>query len=373
MAPFSARLAWLSLLLIASVAAAQDTAYPPVWEQIPGPDCAPIPQWNSTAKPKTCSRAEIGAWLADIRHWRSEHLIRMGYDGSQYERPELKWTQSSFVQPQMMVHDLYFYDRANRRYTVDRYLDDLEKRYGGIDSVLIWHTYPEHGNRQPQPIRSVPRSAWGRDGRSPNGAGLPSPRRPRAVPGDAVGPGHARRRRAGLPTPLPAKLMAAVGADGINGDTLDGVPGIVSRGLRRDRSPAGVRAGRRSRPTKCSPGTTFSWGYWNYHFRPMVSRYKWLEPRHMVNVCDRWSHDHDDNLQAAVLQRRRYESWENIWGIWNQMTPRDAEALRRIATIERAFAPLLLSPDWEPHISHRAFWRLCQQVSGRRTRRSGPS
>ena len=79
--PFSARLAWLSLLLIASTsAAAQDTAYPPVWEQIPGPDCAPIPQWNSTAKPKTCSRAEIGAWLADIRHWRSEHLIRMGYD-----------------------------------------------------------------------------------------------------------------------------------------------------------------------------------------------------------------------------------------------------------------------------------------------------
>ena len=45
----------------------------------------------------------------------------------------------------MMVHDLYFYDRDNHRYTVDRYLDDLEKRYGGIDSVLIWHTYPNMG------------------------------------------------------------------------------------------------------------------------------------------------------------------------------------------------------------------------------------
>ena len=145
LAPFSARLAWLGLLLVASAAAAQDTAYPPVWEQIPGPDCAPIPQWNSLAKPKTCSRAEVSAWLADIRHWRTERLIRIGYDGSQYERPELKWTQTSFVQPQMMIEDRYFYDPAAGKYTVDRYLDDLEKRYGGIDSVLIWPTYPNIG------------------------------------------------------------------------------------------------------------------------------------------------------------------------------------------------------------------------------------
>src|SRR5208337_4976470 len=44
-----------------------------------------------------------------------------------------------------------------------------------------------------------------------------------------------------------------------------------------------------------------------------------------------------------------YESWENIWGIWNQITPRDAEALRRVSKLERAFAALLLSPGWEPH------------------------
>ena len=46
----------------------------------------------------------------DIRHWRMERQIRIGYDGSRYEMPELKWTQSSFIQPQMMVQDRYFYD-----------------------------------------------------------------------------------------------------------------------------------------------------------------------------------------------------------------------------------------------------------------------
>ena len=92
-----------------------------------------------------------------------------------------------------------------------------------------------------------------------------------------------------------------------------------------------------------------TWGYWKYPFVPMISRYKWLEPRHMVNVCDRWNRDKTDNLQYAFFNGVGYESWENIWGIWNQITPRDAEALRRVAKIERAFAGLLISPGWEPH------------------------
>ena len=48
--------------------------------------------------------------------------------------PRCKWAQSSFIQPQMMMEDRYFYDPVAGRYTVDRYLDDLEKRYGGIDA-----------------------------------------------------------------------------------------------------------------------------------------------------------------------------------------------------------------------------------------------
>ena len=36
----------------------------------------------------------------------------------------------------------YLYDGS---WTVERYLSDLERRYGGIDSVLIWPTYPNLG------------------------------------------------------------------------------------------------------------------------------------------------------------------------------------------------------------------------------------
>jgi hypothetical protein len=127
------------LLLLSLTATAQDSAYPPKNHLIPAPSCL-------TAKAAwPCSEAKLAEWLNDITHWRNERRIRIAYDGSRYTQSSLRWTQSSFIQPQMMLQDRYFYDPASRRYTVDRYLDDLDQRYGGIDSVLIWPTYPNMG------------------------------------------------------------------------------------------------------------------------------------------------------------------------------------------------------------------------------------
>lgn len=49
----------------------------------------------------------------------------------------------------MMAMELYFYSLYNvtegqrGRYTVGKYLDDVDRRYGGIDSLLLWHSYPK--------------------------------------------------------------------------------------------------------------------------------------------------------------------------------------------------------------------------------------
>ena len=209
------------LLAISVVSFAQDSRFRPTGQQIPAPECLTMKGlWEGGSKP--CSQSEHEVWLADITHWRGERRIRIGYDGARYDLPALKWTQSSFMQPQMMVQDRYFYDPIAGKYTVDRYLDDLEKRYGGIDAVLIWPTYPNMGidNRnQHDMIRSMPGGVagvkqmiadfhrrgvrvlfpmmmWDQGTRDP---GMPWP--------DAI-----------------ASLMAEIGADGINGDTQDGVP-----------------------------------------------------------------------------------------------------------------------------------------------------
>ena len=92
----------------------------------------------------------------------------------------------------------------------------------------------------------------------------------------------------------------------------------------------------------------------------LVAKYKWLEPRHMTNISDRWQRDKNIDLQYAFFNGVGMETWENIWGIWNEMTPHDSEVVRRTAKIERKFAGELVSADWEPHTPVLQSQHLCQ-------------
>ena len=182
------------LIVLAACLRAQDTQFPPAGEQIPGPDNA------KTETGQCCYRSDeipdslkaFHNWIEDVRHWRNEQRIRIGYDGLQYERPQLLWAQSSFIQPQMMVEDRYFYDpvagQLHRRPLPRR----PRKRYGGIDCVLVWHTYPNIGidNRdQYDLLRDMPGGVEGL-------RQMVQDFHRRGVrvlfPGDAVGPGNAR-------------------------------------------------------------------------------------------------------------------------------------------------------------------------------------
>ena len=331
-------------LLLAFAASAQDSGFSPQDQQIPVPGCLTFKDlWDGGYH--ACTVEEHKAWLADITHWRKERLIRIGYDGSRYDLPSLQWTQSSFMQPQMMVQDRYFYDPVAGKYTVDRYLDDLQKRCGGIDSVLIWPTYPNMGidNRnQHDMIRCMP-------------GGIPGVKQ-------MIADFHKRGVRVLFPMMMwdqgtrdhgkswpdaIAELMAEVGADGINGDTQDGVPLAFS--LAADRTGHTLAFEPEGGPSdEALAWNVMTWGQYQFPFAPLVDKYKWLETRHMVNISHRWNRDKTDDLQFAFFNGVGWESWENIWGIWNGITPRDAEATRRVATIERGVAPFLVSPGWEP-------------------------
>jgi iron(II)-dependent oxidoreductase len=344
---------WFLVVLLAAVtiakpAAAQDTKFVPsgMWEQqmITAPQClSPKDPWDPADGALDCDAHQ--AWLKDITHWRNERKIRIGYDGSRYRIPSLQWTQHSFIQTQMMVHDRYFYDPVAGKYTVDRYLDDLQARYGGIDAVLIWSTYPNMGiddRNQLDMVASMPGGI----------AGVKQ----------MVADFHHRGVRVLFPMmmwdqgtrdpkePWPdaiAHLMAQIDADGINGDTQDGVPLAFFQAAEKAGHPLAYEP-EGPPPDEAVAYNLMTWGQYKFQFMPAVDRYKWLEPRHMVNISDRWNRDKNDDLQFAFFNGVGWESWENVWGIWNGITPRDGEATRRMATLERDFAPYLSSPGWEP-------------------------
>jgi formylglycine-generating enzyme required for sulfatase activity len=83
--------------------------------------------------------------------------------------------------------------------------------------------------------------------------------------------------------------------------------------------------------------------------QPVVAKWKWLEPRHMINIENRWSRERIHDLQHAFFNGCGYNAWENIWGLWNGLTDRDAAALRAVAAISRRCWRLLNSADWRPY------------------------
>jgi formylglycine-generating enzyme required for sulfatase activity len=288
-------------------------------------------------------------WLRGLREWRQEHLIRIGFDDAIYRRPELRWAQRNFVHALLMVEDRFFYDPVAKRYTVDRYLDDLEKRYGGIDSVLIWYIYPNIGvddRNQFDLIEALPGGIEGI----------------RAVVADF----HRRGVKVFLPTmpwdngtrahaqrdwEIMAEYVKATGADGINGDTYSGVP----RAFFDACDAVGRAVVLQPESTAQAGDHILTWNVQSWTKKiptevvPTVPKLKWLEPRHIINIENRWSRDRNNDLQHAFFNGIGYNAWENVWGVWNQLTPRDAETLRRVALVQRKFAPLLVSADWTPY------------------------
>ncbi len=332
-------------------------------QQIKGPDCLAL-QWSQQPGASYgCSQAQLTQWRATLVRWRAERLNQGGYDDKRYRDPALAWTQSSFVQPQLMAHDRYFYDPVAGQYTVGRYLDDLRKRYGGIDSVLIWSIYPNIGIDNRNQLQMIEQLPGGRDAVRRmvaqfhrQGVKVLFP----LMPWD-TGTAEAAQPMA----PALAALMRDIGADGVNGDTMTGVPEQFS-----------IAAEQAGRPLAFEPEIApkedqlgfnlMSWGYFDYPYALAdpavhVSRLKWLEPRHMVHVNDRWQRNREHMLQFAFFNGTGFESWENVWGIWNGLSARDGEALRRIATIERAMAGYLTSAQWEPLAPMRQFGVLASR------------
>ena len=97
-------------------------------------------------------------WLASLKAWRVSCRKELAYNDSVYDVPSLRWARTAYIQPQMHPYDRYFYEPA-AGYTVDRWLADLDERYGGIDSALVWPTYTNIGlddRNQFDLIRAMP-------------------------------------------------------------------------------------------------------------------------------------------------------------------------------------------------------------------------
>jgi iron(II)-dependent oxidoreductase len=298
------------------------------------------------------SPSEQPGWLDGLKAWRRDRRTLLRYDDSLYNRSELQWTQHIFNQVQLLIWDRSLYDADKGEYTVDKFLAETESRIGPIDAVLIWHVYPNLGvddRNQFDMLRDLP-------------GGIPGVRA-------MVEQFHSRgvkvffpllvwdtgTRSEGAAFPLTiSQLLKDIDADGINFDTLESVPSAYRDASDAIGHPLALEPQFQPRDSSLA-WTNLSWNDWvtwegkQYPFIPMVSKNKWIESRHTVNVTDRFTRDKTDSLQHAFFNGQGYATLENLWGFWYENNPRDAEAILRFTRIERAMADYLLSDGWEPH------------------------
>jgi len=292
------------------------------------------------------------SWLPGLQTWRAQRHTQLRMDDADYTNPALAWTQRTFSQVQLLVWDRSLYDPETHQYTPEKFLAETERRLGPIDAVLLWHVYPNIGvddRNQFDLLRDLP-------------GGLPALKKLVAdfhrhdvkVLFPVLAWDSGTREEGAPPSVAFTQLLKEIGADGINFDTLESIPA--------DFRSASISAGHRLAfepqfeiRDESLAWSTLGWNDWvtwedaPYPFAPMVSKTRWLEPRHMINVTDRFTRDKTDSLQHAFFNGSGYAMLENLWGFWYPMNPHDAEAVQRFTRIERAFAANLVSRDWQPH------------------------
>ncbi len=296
--------------------------------------------------PAPVDASEREAWVKFLHEWRDSQRAELNYDDSLYQRPDFEWAQSCFSCCFIMMCDELFYDYRNGRYTMDAFLDQGERDFGGYDAFVLWQAYPRIGfddRNQYDFYRDMP-------------GGLDALRElSRAAHKRGItvflcyNPWDTDTHREGRSDiEMLAEFVGAIEADGIFLDTMDrGAPEMRAR---LDAIREGVvLEGEIDLPLANVNDHHMSWAQaFKDSDVPGVLRNKWFEQRHMLHMIRRWDRDHTSELQTSWMNGVGMLVWENVFASWVGWNARDRAILRAILPVQRQFSKLFATGKWTP-------------------------
>jgi formylglycine-generating enzyme required for sulfatase activity len=288
-----------------------------------------------------------GKWLGKLLEYRRQiRGGRPGLDRRLYDRSDLKWMTNAFTCHFTFMYDRSFYDCETGKYTLDAFLDDGEREFGGYDAILLWQAYPRLGideRNQFDFYRDMP-------------GGLAGIR-------DLVRRAHERgvrvfidynpwdrgtRRESKSDEDALAELVAAIEVDGIFLDTMSAGSSLLREKI--DKAWRGVAFVPEGHP-EVSQLDVCS-GSWAQGLKdpypPGLLRLKWIEPRHMQYQIRRWERGHRQEIESAFFNGSGMMIWENIFGTYNPWGIEDRRCWRRAVAILRHFCANFSGEAWDP-------------------------
>ncbi|MHB1035473.1 MAG: formylglycine-generating enzyme family protein [Pirellulales bacterium] len=292
------------------------------------------------------------AFRQELAAWRDEARRRMNYNDALYRRPEFAWAASCYSCCFVMMYDEAFYDTNVGRYTIDAFLDDGVRQFGGYDGLVLWHAYPRIGVDQRNQFDFYRDMPGGLAGMRDQVVGACHRRGVRVYidynPWD-----QGTRREARPDLDVLVDMVRAMDADGIFLDTMS--QGAAALRAKLDAVRAGVvLEGEGAPPMERLADHHASWAQ---HFddspAPGVLRLKWLERRHMQHQIRRWQFDHTGELHAAWMNGSGMMVWENVFGAWVPWSARDRSLLRLMLPIQCRYSEIFSGEGWTPLVPVR--------------------
>lgn len=290
---------------------------------------------------------------------RINGFLQRQKENNQFEVPPgLEWTHQNFVMGFVYMWDTDFWDMATGRYKVDEYCRLMEQEYGGMQSVILWHSYPVIGideKNQFDFFREMP-------------GGLESLKQ-------VVADFHKNGVKVfltynpwDLDTRRPenddneelARVIEAINADGVFLDTWNSGVGSTSvfsveKFLRETLREKGREL---ALTTELLPDFNHlvgpeallsSWGQKALPYQYTdLSWPKWLMPTHKQYYIERMAFDKKQILSHAWINGQGIQLWDNVFGRMNPWNAKDRKALRKMNAIWKAYGHLYLTDNWSP-------------------------
>lgn len=273
---------------------------------------------------------------------------------------ELLWMYDNYVMGFAFLWDNDIWDFRESRFKIQHYCERMQEEFGGFNSVIFWHSYPNIGIDQRNQFDFLYDLPGGLDGFKNVIAEFHSNNVKVFItynPWDL----DTRRPKNSDAAEL-AKIIDYCNADGIFLDTWNSATGGISvfsdkKFIREEVEKTNNKV---SLVTEIFPEFKDLSGYnaingsWGQDIHPFhysdLSHIKWILPWHKQYFIKRMSQDRKRELTHAWINGQGIMVWENIFGTMNFWHAEDRQILRKMNNIWDRFGNIYITPSWEPFI-----------------------
>lgn len=295
--------------------------------------------------PSSPSRIERYNELAKMFNPKSIALDRQLYD-----RPEMQWLKKNFIMGFAFMWDKDFYDNETGKYKVKEYCDKMKKEFGGFQSVMIWHSYPNIGIDEKNQFDYF----YNMPGGIPALAKVVKEFHDNGVKAILIyNPWDVDTRQSEKSDfKVFPEIIGKTDSDGLFMDVgtygMDFQPEL-------DKYKKGVTVGPELSPLlQCAQGPNAVTSSWAQTVKPInnqgVLALKWILPDHLQLRINRGTTDRQNDLAFTWLNGQGAIVWENVFGIMNKWNATDRKTIRKMNAIWQQFYLLYTSDSWKPYL-----------------------